>query len=173
MCAIGHPGNEIPCFVIDARFGQCKCIAAEAEGTDVHEQYAEDGKPFHAGNLSISLELDGQVVEWRPGTINYGNLRGTRRTLDQLADFASLEEGILSRDGWTLFDNSGSVIWDLDQTWVEARRDEHLQDWYFFGYGRDYKSVLQEYTQFGGAIPLVPRYVLGNWWSRFWCTWNI
>ena len=48
-------------------------------------------------------------VEWTPGTINLGNLRGTRRTLDQCAEAARLEEGLLSRDGWALHDDSGSV----------------------------------------------------------------
>ena len=52
-----------------------------------------------------------------------------------------------------------------------ARRpapDHALQDWYFFGYGHDYKAALAEYTRFGGPVPLIPRYVLGAWWSRYW-----
>lgn len=131
-------------------------------------EYLDDGQPFHDQNLSISLRVGETDVKWTPGLTNFGNLRGTRRTVDQCADAASLEEGLLSREGWTVFDDSGSVVWDVEQVWVEARPDEHLQDWYFFGYGHDYKRQLKEYIQFGGAIPLVPRYVLGNWWSRFW-----
>jgi alpha-glucosidase (family GH31 glycosyl hydrolase) len=130
--------------------------------------YREDGKPFHPANLSIRLNMNESVVEWTPGLVNFGNLRGTRRTLDQCADEASLSEGLLSRDGWSLFDDSHSVVWDHDQTWVQGRADEHVYDWYFFGYGRDYKALLREYIRFGGDIPLVPRYVLGSWWSRFW-----
>lgn len=129
-------------------------------------RYQKDGLPFHAGNLSITL--NGEALRWTPGMTNPGNLRGTRRTLDQCADTASLEEGLLSRDGWSLFDDSGAALWDSDQTWVEPRPNEHVYDWYFFGYGQDYKGLLRDYVQFGGAIPLVPRYVLGNWWSRFW-----
>ncbi len=131
-------------------------------------RYTEDGQPFHGGNLSISVEVQGKTVEWQPGLVNLGNLRGTQRTLDQVAGATALEEGLVSRDGWSLFDDSGSVVWDAEQIWVEARPDEHRQDWYFFGYGHDYKAALREYLHFGGAIPLVPRYVLGNWWSRFW-----
>ena len=130
--------------------------------------YVSDGKPFHTGNLSINFKLDGKQVKWTPGLVNEGNLRGTRRTLDQCADSASLPEGLLSKDGWSLVDDSNSVLWDLEQTWVEGRPDEHLYDWYFFGYGHDYKTLLKEYIGFGGDIPLVPRYVLGTWWSRFW-----
>jgi alpha-glucosidase len=128
--------------------------------------YQVDRQPFSAANLSITLKETGRV--WTPGQENLGNLRGTTRTLDQCAAAARLQEGIVSREGWALFDDSGSPVWDWDQTWVDGRPDSHLQDWYFFGYGRDYKAALREYIQFGGQVPLIPRYVLGAWWSRFW-----
>ncbi len=131
-------------------------------------RYVEDGQPFSPTNLSIVFSFGSSTVTWVPGKVNLGNLRGTTRTLDQCADAANLEEGLLSREGWTLYDNSNSVVWDQEQTWLEARSDNHIQDWYFFGYGNDYKGLLNEYIQFGGNIPLIPRYVLGGWWSRFW-----
>ncbi len=127
-------------------------------------RYQNDGQLFNADNLSIQ-HAGG---EWKPGTPNTGNLRGTYRTLDQSADAAALPEGLLSRDGWSLIDDSGLPVWDVDGGWVEARHDDHVQDWYFFGYGHDYKAALSEYIRFGGSIPLVPRYVLGGWWSRYW-----
>ncbi len=148
----------------------CKKNDAQVEITTefLTLNYLSDSKPFHKGNLSISFKLDAKPVEWHPGVVNNSNLRGTRRTLDQCADSASLPEGLLSKDGWSLFDDSNSVVWDLDQTWVEGRSDEHICDWYFLGYGHDYKTLLKDYVRFGGEIPLVPRYVLGTWWSRFW-----
>jgi alpha-glucosidase (family GH31 glycosyl hydrolase) len=135
---------------------------------DLYLQYTDDGSLFNSSNLSIEFDLDGQKMRWTPGMVNQGNLRGTRRTLDQCAAAAGLQEGILSRDGWSLFDDSGSPVWDIEQRWVESRSAAHVQDWYFFGYGHDYKAALREYVQFGGPIPMVPRYVLGAWWSRFW-----
>jgi hypothetical protein len=131
-------------------------------------RYLPDGKPFSSSNLSISLRMGEKGINWTPGLVNEGNLRGTRRTLDQCADAASISEGLLSKDGWSLFDDSASVVWDSEQVWVESRPEEHIYDWYFFGYGHDYKTLLKDYVGFGGAIPLVPRYVLGTWWSRFW-----
>ncbi len=130
--------------------------------------YRDDGQPFNAANLSITVRLNNQVTTWTPGMKNTGNLRGTTRTLDQCADATKLQESILSRDGWALFDDSGSPVWSWDQTWVDGRPDDHVQDWYFFGYGNDYKAALGEYIHFGGRIPVIPRYVLGAWWSRFW-----
>src|SRR5262249_40418425 len=117
----------------------------EIKTADLHLRYIQDGKPFHNGNLSISLTVAGQPVEWKPGKINLGNLRGTTRTLDQCTAEINLDEGLLSREGWTLFDDSDSVVWNDDQTWVEARPEEHVQDWYFFGYGHDYKGLLADY----------------------------
>ncbi len=122
---------------------------------------------FTADNLSITFTLNGAPVTWTPGTPNPANLRGTRRTLDECEGDAALGEGLLSRAGWTLFDDSKNVIFD-DDGWVGPRPDFALQDWYFFGYGHDYKAAIAEYLRFGGEIPLIPRYILGGWWSRYW-----
>ncbi|HEX2909975.1 MAG TPA: TIM-barrel domain-containing protein [Chloroflexia bacterium] len=131
-------------------------------------RYRLESGQFTAENLEISLKLNGQVVTWRPGTANVRNLRGTRRTLDECVGDVALEEGLISRDGWALFDDSEHVLFDEQDWWVEPRPENVLQDWYFFGYGHDYKAAVAEYTRFGGQIPLIPRYVLGAWWSRYW-----
>ncbi|HOT92856.1 MAG TPA: glycoside hydrolase family 31 protein [Anaerolineae bacterium] len=125
-----------------------------------------DGK-FTAKNLSITFTFNGRPVIWRPGMPDPENLRGTRRTLDECEGDAALAEGLVSRAGWALFDDSRNVIFD-DDGWVGPRPDFALQDWYFFGYGHDYKAAIAEYLRFGGAIPLIPRYILGGWWSRYW-----
>jgi len=162
-------------FAFPSRYSESPVFSCKGDDSQVEIatetltlKYVSDGKPFHLGNLSIRFNLDGKQVEWNPGLVNDGNLRGTRRTLDQFADAVSLPEGLLSRDRWSLFDDSNSVMWKPDQIWLGSRPDEHVHDWYFFGYGHDYKTLLREYIQFGGDIPLVPRYVLGTWWSRFW-----
>ncbi len=125
-----------------------------------------DGR-FSTDTLSITFILNGESVTWTPGAPNPANLRGTRRTLDECEGDAALDEGLLSRAGWTLFDDSKNVIFD-DDGWVGPRPDFALQDWYFFGYGHEYKTALAEYLPFGGDIPLIPRYILGGWWSRYW-----
>ena len=122
---------------------------------------------FTADNLAIEYELNGTRHTWYPGLPDTGNLRGTRRTLDGCVGDAPLEPGLISRDGWAVFDDSAHVVFG-DDGWVAPRPDHALQDWYFFGYGHDYKAALQEYRCFGGATPLIPRFVLGAWWSRYW-----
>jgi len=131
-------------------------------------RYTQDSGKFTADNLSITFDLNGKPQTWTPGMPNPFNLCGTRRTLDQCEGDAALEEGLLSRAGWALFDDSRSVVFNLDDGWVAPRPDHEVQDWYFFGYGHAYKRALAEYTHFGGPIPLLPRFVLGAWWSRFW-----
>lgn len=123
---------------------------------------------FTAENLAITFRAGAEVRTWHPGQKAVGNLGGTRRTLDDTGGDVSLELGLVSRDGWAVFDDSDTVVLLPDDGWVGARPEQSVQDWYFFGFGHAYTEALAEYTQFGGAVPLIPRYVLGTWWSRYW-----
>jgi alpha-glucosidase (family GH31 glycosyl hydrolase) len=48
------------------------------------------------------------------------------------------------------------------------RETRLVQDWYFFGYGHDYKQALGDFVRVAGRIPLPPRFAFGVWWSRYW-----
>ena len=52
--------------------------------------------------------------------------------------------------------------------WVMERPAGERQDWYFFGYGHDYRKALGDYVRVAGRIPLPPRFAFGAWWSRYW-----
>ncbi len=86
------------------------------------------------------------------------NLKGTTRTLDRFngdtdnkGKKIQLEEGILSKDGWFLLDDSGSFLFDNSSwPWVTQRPSIPKQDWYFMGYGLDYRSALSDYTKIAG-----------------------
>ena len=173
--AAGGAFEDRGTFAFPARYAEPPPFAVErrAERLEIRTdaltlRYHDDGQPFSPHNLCIQLTLNSQTVTWTPGKVNRGNLRGTRRTLDQCAGAADLEEGLISRDGWSLYDDSGKPVWDRAGEWIEPRGGAAAQDWYFFGYGHDYKAALADYVRFGGQTPLVPRYVLGGWWSRFW-----
>ena len=131
-------------------------------------RYLQGSGKFLPHNLNITFTLNGKTVSWTPGTPGLANLRGTRRTVDGCEGDAALEEGILSRAGWALFDDSRSILFSQEDGWVTPRPEHDQQDWYFFGYGHDYTGALAEYMRFGGSIPLIPRFVLGAWWSRYW-----
>lgn len=94
------------------------------------------------------------------------DLGGTARTLDEADGAIPLEHGILSVHGWSLLDDSRSLPL-TPEGGVEPRRDPEALDLYFFGYGRDYLDALADYYRLTGAVPLLPRFALGNWWSRY------
>ncbi len=131
-------------------------------------RYRPGAGKFNSRNLSISFLHNRRRVTWRPGAPNPGNLRGTRRTLDMCEGDAALDEGLFSRSGWALHDDSAQVLFTTEDGWVAPRPDHDLQDWYFFAFGHDFTGGLAEYMRFGGSIPLIPRFVLGTWWSRYW-----
>lgn len=130
--------------------------------------YKPDSGFFTQDNLQISFQLNDEIHYWQPGMTDPLNLGGTYRTLDMAPGDVSIDPGLLSRAGWTLFDDSKSVLLNSESSWVEPQRDHDLQDWYFFGYGHEYKAALYDYTKFGGTTPLIPKFVLGAWWSRYW-----
>lgn len=130
---------------------------------------------FDSTNLKVRL-LNSDTVSWKPGQKQRFNLKGTSRTLDgqdgELNLYSNqklqLEDGILSRDGWFFLDDSHSLRLDnSDWPWVTAPGTPKL-DWYFLGYGDDYKSALLDFSKIAGHVPMLPRYVFGYWWSRYW-----
>jgi alpha-glucosidase (family GH31 glycosyl hydrolase) len=140
-----------------------------------------DGK-FTGKNLVITFELNGKPVTWRAGQADTGNLMGTTRTLDEARGDKTkepIQPGLVSRDGWTVVDDSTRPLFDSadfsfsqgEQStwpWVILRPPGDRQDWYFLGYGHEYRQALSDYVQVAGRIPLPPRFAFGTWWSRYW-----
>jgi alpha-glucosidase len=147
----------------------------------LHYSLTADGH-FTADNLSIRVRSNGRSVLWHPGLDDLDNLKGTARTLDGARGGATLEpmeSGLVSRSGWALVDDSARPLFDSADfrflqgqesawPWVTERRAQPGQDWYFFGYGHDYKKALSDYVRVAGRIPLPPRFAFGAWWSRYW-----
>ena len=137
---------------------------------------------FTADNLSITLKVGGKQVVWHPGMTDPENLQGTTRTLDGALGGKTQEpigQGLVSRSGWALVDDSTRPLFDSADfsfkqgenspwPWVMERPAGERQDWYFFGYGHDYRKALGDYVRVAGRIPLPPRFAFGAWWSRYW-----
>ncbi len=107
--------------------------------------YRDDGRPFHAGNLSATFLLNGRRVRWRAGQQDTQNLGATLRTLDGIEggdkqeiwvdnpDFqpgaegergqkhlrqyqpVDMGQGLISRSGWSLVDDSKNVVLGSEQ----------------------------------------------------------
>lgn len=127
-----------------------------------YQDPAEAG--FTPDTLSVTLKSSGLV--WHPDDPNDDNLLGTTRTLDFVNGYAPLEPGLMSRAGWSVLDDSATLVFN-DAGWIEPRTPGGT-DWYFFGFGHDYRACLQDYCRISGPMPMIPRWILGNWWSRYW-----
>ena len=144
------------------------------------------GGRFTASSLEIDFSVDGKQLVWHPGDADPENLQGTTRTLDGARGSKTeqpIEPGLVSRSGWALVDDSTRPLFDstdfrfLDGEkspwpWAMERPSNEApgkyQDWYFFGYGHDYKQALGDFVKVAGRIPLPPRFAFGVWWSRYW-----
>lgn len=165
-------------------------VVESADSLSVYTECLElhyDRKAFTAHGLSIKVNGCGQG--WG-NTWHYGeepdDLGGTARTLDLTngsevingpAFFnvspvkeltlgkVPIEHGIISRNGFSLVDDSHSMVLTEDG-WIEPRKPG-IVDIYFFGYGHRYLECLKDFYHLCGKTPLLPRYALGNWWSRY------
>lgn len=128
--------------------------------------YTPDDNGFSPETLSIEVKALG--VTWRYGDADSDNLGGTARTLDEADGPVTLERGLLSRSGWAVVDDTSSLVFDKNGWLWPREAPDGYRDLYFFGYGHDFHACLRDYYRVSGQVPLLPRWVLGNWWSRYW-----
>jgi alpha-glucosidase len=166
--------------------GPGKSLTIETDALILSYKPSGDGQ-FTAGNLSITIkDVDGARVVWHPGDANPEDLLGTTRTLDGARGSKTQQpigQGLVSRAGWVLVDDSTRSLFDSTDfrflggekspwPWAMARPASEAPgkytDWYFFGYGHDYKQALGDFVRVAGRIPLPPRFAFGVWWSRYW-----
>ena len=73
-------------------------------------------------------------------------------------------KGLYSIEGFASIDDSRSKIMDEDGT-IRQKAD-NTTDVYLFVYDKDFDLCLRDYFYLTGMPALLPRYALGNWWSR-------
>jgi alpha-glucosidase (family GH31 glycosyl hydrolase) len=162
--------DELTQVVRNRTFSTCEFRLIEKEEqleiiTDyIHVIYNK--KEF--SNQGLSVKVRGNLTVYH-STWNYGDpihdLKGTARTLDLADGEVELDQGILSWNGFSVLDDSCSFGVDEEGRLTPKAKD--YIDLYFFGYGRAYLDALKDYYRLTGSTPLLPRYALGNWWSRF------
>jgi len=121
-------------------------------------------KRFTPFTLSIQLKQSGKI--WYYGMPELGNLKATARTLDARSGACPLEKGLMSKSGFSIYDDSKSLVFD-ENFWLTTRSNNN-KDIYFFGYEKEYLACLNDFYTVAGKTPMIPRYILGNWWSRYW-----
>lgn len=134
---------------------------------------------LHRGTITLTTPEIALTVHARTGTpqtvtfsngktadcLNFGNLHGTCRTLDATFGPVPLQDGLVSRDGVSLLDDSRSFLLDADGRFCPRKRKG--KDVYVFAYDHDYRAAVQDFYKISGSVPLIPRFALGVWWSRY------
>ena len=116
-------------------------------------------------NLKITLlskDRD-RCKDWYFGHPEARNMHGNMVGVD-VSIPENLQRGLYSLDGFASIDDSLSKIILDDGTLADPPANH--TDVYVFMYDRDFKQALFDYFKMTGAPSLIPRYALGNWWSR-------
>ena len=92
---------------------------------------------------------------------------GTPTAAQCTAALPEMHPGILDRAGYRLLDDSQSAVW-TSNGWVAPRASGgDVEDGYLFVYGDDYTQALQDLNRLTGPSPLLPEYLFGVWFSRY------
>lgn len=130
-----------------------------------------DKKAFSASGLTADItgKFSRHGALWRYG-VQTRDLGGTARTLDEANGRIPLESGVCSRDGYATIDDSKSMVFDSN-SWLTSRGSSkdlaEKIDGYLFAFGNDFRAAVKAFYSISGRQPLLPRWALGNWWSRY------
>mgnify|MGYP004444138387 CR=1 FL=1 len=160
--------GEKPEFTVTERNGWL-----EIDTPSLHISYNQ--RKFSPEGLYATVKHVNAIENtWHYGDVQRRNLGGTYRTLDEANGRIPVDPGVNSTDGWAIIDDSKSnVIRETAEvngnhndfgTWVTPK-EEPTTDLYLFGYGHRYREAVHALYRLTGPTPLLPRFVLGNWWS--------
>ncbi len=111
-------------------------------------------------NLRVTLLNSDRV--WYYNHPEVRNFKGTAISLDD--NKMELKKGLYSTDGFVSIDDSTSLIFEKDGTFVKG--NQKRIDLYLFTYRKDFGLCLKDYFTLTGFPPLIPRYALGIWWYK-------
>lgn len=113
------------------------------------------------GNLKVELINTDRI--WYYGHPEVRNYGAPGVSLDDSSKL-KLKKGLYSVDGFASIDDSKSNV--FSETGDIIYRNSKAIDTYLFMYLKDFALCLQDYFGITGKPALIPRYALGNWWSR-------
>lgn len=130
--------------------------------------YYTKNRKFSSGKLNpgnnLKIELTGTDKVWYFGHPEVRNYGAPNSSLVNKKGKYEFTKGLYSLDGFVSINDSKSDV--IDQTGDLVKREGKNIDMYVFMYGGDYDSCLKDYYELTGAPALIPRYALGNWWSK-------
>ncbi len=136
-------------------------------------QYAK-GRPFTGtklnpiSNLRIALKTQGVAQndsskDWYYKHPEIRNYLSSGVSFDE-SNKILYRKGLYSLDGFASIDDSNTLLIAQDGSFMQ--RPEGNIDIYVFMYNTDYEMAMKDYFLITGRPAFIPRYALGNWWSK-------
>jgi len=113
---------------------------------------------------NIKAVINGTNKEWQAGSKEIRNMRAINYSIDSIKDKIILDKGLYSLDGICLIDDSGSLVLDENDNFIERPKD--IKDLYLIMYNNDFEGCLTDYFTLTGYPNLIPRYALGAIWYK-------
>ena len=113
-------------------------------------------------NLSIKVKGNGAI--WYYGHPEAKNYFGSNISAEEVQKAKPENKGLFSLDGMVSFDDSEN--YRLNEMGSIEEPIKGNKDIYVFIYDKDFGLCVQDYFKLTGLPALIPRYALGNWWSR-------
>ena len=127
----------------------------------------EKNKPFYSGKFDtmkyLKVELLNTDKIWYYGHPEIRNYGSPGSSLDDNEGKLKLKKGLYSVDGFASMMDENDII--LENGHI-AKREGKTIDIYLFMYLKDFALCLKDYFLITGSPALIPRYALGNWWSK-------
>lgn len=111
--------------------------------------------------LFVEIKESGKKIKCN----NKKNLKGTCRTLDQTFGKTKLNDGLINESGVYVLDDSDSLL--INENGKFESRNGKNKDLYIFAYEKNYRETIKAFYRISSPVPVIPRYALGVWWSRY------
>ncbi len=125
------------------------------------EKNFSGGKVSPTSNLKISIVGTDKV--WYYGHPEIRNYGASAYKLSNDKN-KRIQKSLYSLDGFASIDDSNSCI--ILENGEFKRREQNSIDIYVFLYNRDFFYCLSDYFNLTGYPQMIPRYALGNWWTK-------
>ena len=120
--------------------------------------------PFNS--RTIKVKSKNRSEEWYYGQKEVKNFNSTSMSLDNMTKMPELEKGLFSLTGIASIDDTNSMCFDENRNVVVFDKHKEYVDIYLFVYDKDFALCLKDYYELTGYPQMIPRYALGNWWSK-------
>lgn len=148
-----------PNFTVEENNKILKITTKYFELVYVKEKRFGGSKLSPTNNLKITLLNSNKTWYYgHPEARNYGAPYSTSEKNKRN------QKSLYSLDGFATIDDSKSSI--ILENGIFKKRDNTGIDIYVFLYNKDFYYCSNDYFQLTGYPPLIPRYALGNWWSK-------